>query len=127
MRSKSYCIEINPIPWQRARCRGKQFWDNQVKDKVSYGLIMQQQHGKEPLFKGPLRLDIVFYIRSPKARSKHASLWHTTWPDFDNFLKFICDAMNKVIIVDDKYICSGSFDCKYDPNPRTELTLTELE
>jgi Holliday junction resolvase RusA-like endonuclease len=127
MRSKHYCIPVNPIPWQRAGINGKRFFDRQENDKVSFGLILRDQHGFEPLFSGPLRFDVVFYIKRPKNKQRQPSPWHITTPDFDNYLKFLSDSMNSVIWEDDKYVCAGSWLLIYDENPRTEFTITELK
>lgn len=126
MRKKHYSIPISPIAWQRAGLNGKRFYDNQSHDKISIGLVLRQQHNQEPLFKGPLRLDVVFYVKRPECKKKDTSPWHITTPDYDNFLKFLGDTLNKVIWDDDRYVCAGSWLCIYDDTPRTEFRISEL-
>lgn len=47
-------------------------------------------------------------------------------PDFDNFEKFICDCMNKIVFKDDKQIVSCRSDKRYSDQPRTEILIQEL-
>jgi hypothetical protein len=56
MRSKSYCIPVNPISWQKGFSKGTRLFDNQSRDHIIFHLSLQKQHGEEPLFNGALKL-----------------------------------------------------------------------
>lgn len=128
LRSKSYCINIKPIPWQRPMLNGYRFFDGQHKDKVCFGIHMQQQHGEAQLFNRPIHLDMTFYMETPKSISaRKKGVFHTNRPDLDNLCKFILDAMKDVLISDDKIICKLSAQKIYGKEPRVEFTITEVE
>jgi Holliday junction resolvase RusA-like endonuclease len=127
MRSKTYCINVSPISWQRAGMNKARFFDKQVQDKIAVGLLLRKQHGNDPLFDGPLGIDIIFYIKHSKVKPKPLVKWHFTTPDVDNFLKFIFDAMRSVVMVDDRLFSQVNMTKVYDMNPRTEFTIRELE
>lgn len=126
-RTKSYVIELSPIPWQRAGLCGTKFYDNQVRDKTYCGLMLQKQHGNEPPFSKALYIDINFFIKPSKVKKRDLT-FHAIKPDIDNLLKFILDTLVKAeIIADDKIICQLTTQKKWDINPRTEITIMELE
>lgn len=127
VRSKSYCIKIPPIAWQRARLNGQRFFDGQTKEKVAFGLYLNQQHNDESLFSNPITLDVVFYMAQPKSlKDRKGTMYHSTKPDLDNLIKFLLDSIKDVLIVDDKIICSIYAKKVYDKEPRTEFVITEV-
>lgn len=127
LRTKKYIIPVAPIPWQRAKINGKHFFDGQQKDKVCFGLYLNQQHCGEPLFDKPMDMDITFFMALPKSiKDRTVSSHHFVKPDLDNLLKFILDSFKDVIITDDKLICSLTAKKVYSKEPRTVFTLKEL-
>ena len=130
---KVYTIQVSPIAWQRAGVNTKysepKFYDKQTHDKIAYGLYLQQQHGTTPPFKGPLQVDIEFYLPIPKIKARRGShiIFHDKKPDIDNLLKFLFDSCNKIIFTDDALISKLSVVKLYDKNPRTQLTIKDLE
>jgi Holliday junction resolvase RusA-like endonuclease len=136
LRSKEYVIDGSPITWKRARLsKMKRFYDGQTNEKVVYGLMLNKQHHgnllhhgqKEPLFTKPLHIDLIFYFNKMKRRQVRPQLNHGVFPDIDNTIKFIFDAMVGVLIEDDRLITSLTAIKKYDMNPRTYMKITELE
>lgn len=128
MRSKTYILPINPIAWKRAGANHfkKRFFDQQAQDKVAVGLLLARQHNDEPLFSGPTRM--ITYFGMPlyrTSRFKHGD-WHTHTPDFDNLAKFLCDAMKKICISDDRIICWAEERKVYDKEPHVRIELTDL-
>lgn len=49
-----------------------------------------------------LQVDILIYVQKPE---NPANPWPA--PDWDNYAKAVCDAMNGVVYVDDKQIVDG--------------------
>jgi len=128
VRSKSYCIKVKPIAWQRAARNSNRYFDAQAKDKLAHGLYLINQHGDEPLFEGPIRLQVIFFMAIPKTlQNRQHSVYHSKSPDLDNLIKFLLDAMTDVIIADDRIICSLDAIKVYDVMPRTEFIITEVK
>lgn len=101
------------------------FFDAQTRDKLAYGLFLEQQHNDEPLFSTALHVDIVFYMPIPVS-VRQRSQYHSKTPDLDNLEKFLLDCMTGRIITDDRIICSKTAKKVYDKDPRTEFTITEV-
>lgn len=124
-RTKHYVINMPPVAWQRPRLnRQTRFFDNQAKTKLVVGISLDLQHNKEPLFNGPIDIELYFYFKPPKTKKPTT---HHVKPDVDNLVKFILDTIKDVLISDDKIICSIHAHKLYDQNPRTEFTITEVQ
>ncbi len=127
MRSKSYCIKVKPMAWQRAGRNGSRYFDAQAKDKLAHGLYLINQHDDEPLFDKAIRIDAVFYMAIPKTlQNRSHTKYHTKSPDIDNLKKFLLDSLKDVLITDDRIVSELGAAKYYDKDPRTEFTITEL-
>lgn len=127
-RTKVYCIEMPPIPWQRARLAGKRFYNAQKAEKLTFGFILSDQHNREPLFSKPVSLDVTFYMQQPESwsgKKKDSTYVHSSKPDLDNLCKFLLDSLKGVLIQDDNIICEIKARKIYDKKPRTEFIITE--
>jgi len=129
----TYTIPLKPIAWSRAGTNWaeRKFYDTQIHAKNAMGFYFEQQHGSNRQFhKGPIRCDMYFYFPIPKSigkRPKDSEMWMTTVPDRSNLEKFIEDTLVKVgILKDDRYICAGEIEKRYDKTMRIEVILTEL-
>jgi len=131
LRSKTYVIDCNPIPWQRAgiNSQAARFFDRQKQDKIAFGLYILSQHGNSPLFEGPLLVEATFYMPIPKTGFKKGTLWHCKKADADNFLKFLFDSITNTEAVwnDDCQVSKIITSKIYDKHPRTIFTISELE
>lgn len=130
MRSKSYLIDIRPIPWQRPGHNGNHFYDRQQAEKLAYGLSIARCHGDDPLFEGPLSLDVIFYMQIPKLlRNRQDTHYHWKKPDADNYIKLLLDSITQTSVVweDDAQVACLSVKKIYDKQPRVEFTIAELE
>ena len=128
MRHKVYSIPVPPIAWQKVVRSGSRSYDNQARDKVSFGLYLAQQHNEEPLFTNPIHMHITFYMPIPKqAKEKPKYKHHSTSPYIDSLLKFFLEAIQDIIVVDDRVICSLTVKKMYDKEPRTEIVITEVD
>ncbi len=129
MKTKTYTIMGQPIPWKRPGHAGTHFYDQQHHERLAWSLFLLQQHGNAPMFDGPLFLEIIFYMRIPinvKKRSKCA--WHMKIPDSSNLLKFVEDSITDTgtIWKDDCVVSKTLISKIYDKEPRTEITISEL-
>ena len=128
---KSYLIGVKPIALARARVNTKgkvpYFYNSQQHDIVSYGLLLQQQHGTDPLFSGPIDVSITFFMSKPTDfKKKNSPIYHCSRPDIDNLCKFLFDACNETVFTDDAIISKLSVEKIYDSTPRTQLTIKDL-
>jgi Holliday junction resolvase RusA-like endonuclease len=128
LRSHSYIIDLEPIPWKRAgKCRDR-FYDQQAPEKFTVGLHFRKQHGDNPPFNKPIKVEICFCMPTSRQVAKKGYFFHSFTPDIDNLQKFILDAMVDAAIITDDRLVSILNTCKvYDQHPRTEVTISEIE
>jgi len=125
-----YILEGDPIPL--ARCRfakhTRTVFDPQKTLKLVSQLTLKHQHGENPYYQGPLRLEALFYFHIPKThRTTHPGDHHIYRPDADNLLKLIMDLGTGILWKEDCII--AEFECKklYGRIPRTEFLVIELD
>lgn len=129
MRSKQYIIPLKPIPWRRAGISQTKFYDQQVNEKIAYGLYLLKCHGSDPIFSVPVELDVTFYMTTAQQKSKQLKTYHHATPDLSNLIKFLEDAIVDVgsIITDDRIISRIVAQKIYSDKPRTEFIIRDLE
>lgn len=68
-----YKVPGSPIPLLRARHSFKThtIYNSQQTQQLVARINLQEQHGNRPLFKGPVHIDIVFYMPIPKYNTKN--------------------------------------------------------
>jgi Holliday junction resolvase RusA-like endonuclease len=127
-----YILKGDPAPLARPRFSGRHVWDSQQQQKIVAGLDIRYQHGLLPKFKGPVHLDMLFFMQIPKAKSRRKQdmlegKFHYYRPDLDNLIKYIADVSTGVLFDDDCIISLITCKKLYDKNPRTEFSVMELE
>lgn len=123
----SYAVNINPLGWRRAGLsRGKTFYDTQKLDKEAYKCCLQQQHGDNPLFSGPVSITGVFFMDIAHHKKLKEGDWFPFFPDNDNLQKHLFDCFKGIIMVDDRLIAHVDFKKIASKKPRTEFTITSL-
>lgn len=129
MKEKKYLIPLKPIPWKRAGISQTKFYDQQVNEKIAFGLYLLKCHGSDPLFTGPVELDVTFHMSTAQQKMKQLQKYHHATPDLDNLVKLLLDAIvdTKAILSDDRIISVIHAKKLYDDKPRTEFTIRELE
>lgn len=95
-----------------------------------HGISLVSQHDSEEKFKGPLHLEVTFFMPIPhtSSRKKVTNLlgaYHHKKPDLDNLIKYICDISNGILFDDDATISSVFAKKLYADTSRTEFTLME--
>ncbi len=133
MRSISYVIEGDPTPLARARVNyhTKRMYDSQQQIKLIIGITLQQQHNDKPLLEGPISFEVTFFMPLPLSMSRYKKelnkgKCHKCKPDLDNLIKLILDCANTICYEDDAAISVIHAKKVYDPQPRTEFTLSEI-
>lgn len=107
-------IDGLPHPLRRARLSGKFFYDPDKSLKKEYleKFLLEYIKNKDklelPLTK-MVSLDLFFSFKIPKSYSKkkhydYLNKPHTNHKDLDNLIKFVCDALNKKVWIDDAII-----------------------
>jgi len=130
MKEKVYILEGSPIPLARARYTGRRVWDSQKHLKLVTGIALANQHGDHPLYAGPIHMEIDFFMpmpQDPRKRKKMDGNYHCYKPDIDNLIKFIADIANGILYNDDCIISSIISKKIYDEEPRTEITIREID
>lgn len=87
-----------------------------------------------PLFEGPLYVKVYAYLPIPKSWPKYkqemarsGQLLPASKPDFDNFAKTACDALNGVAYVDDAQITDNFTKKRYSDTPGLQIVIQPLE
>jgi len=88
--------------------------------------------GRKPL-EGPLKLNMWAYIAVPnswsdakKAKALAGEIRPVGKPDFDNIIKALADAMNKIVWLDDAQVVEIYAFKFYNGEPRVVLEVTPL-
>ena len=126
-----YTIPGDPVALARARFGNRRVWDSQKNIKVNTGIILQSQHGKQPLYTGPLHLDVIFYMpiassHSAKKKEQLSDAYHFSKPDLDNLIKFILDTAHGIIFANDCIVSSLCAKKVYSLESKTEFYIREL-
>ena len=109
-RSMKYVILGDPIPLYRARFSSisNRMFDSQKEIKLVTGITLVNQHDNQPVFDGPIYLDIQFFFLTPLRKPKLNKQWHVYRPDLSNLIKFYEDIATTIIIKDDCIIAKIS-------------------
>lgn len=120
-----YHIPGDPIPLARPRLSKNGIWDSQKHIKTDIGFYMNFLHKNKPLLKGPLHVNLEFFLKMPK--KKKDSLWHMSRPDLDNMIKFYLDVAIGILYEDDRQISKITAQKIYDENTCTVITIHTLD
>ena len=127
-RTETYTIEGDPIALARARFGEHRVYDSQKQLKLIAGINLANQHEGKPVFLGPVRLDVIFYLQLPKRFASHLpGSYHIYRPDLSNLIKFTEDVATSIIYHDDCIIAEIFSRKLYDKHPRTEFTISTLK
>lgn len=97
--------------------------------------LIEEAFGVEKLAEGSLKIDAIFYIRSPKYISSKKKLrkkleaekiFCSKKPDIDNYLKSLLDSMTGIVFKDDGQIVECRARKLYSLSPRIEFTIKEI-
>ncbi len=131
---KFYVVYGDPIALARSRYARGRFYDAQKHIKLTWGIDISRQHDNEPMFSGPIGMDVIFYMpiakSTPKTRAESIKdQWHIFKPDSSNLLKFVEDAATEICFKDDCIIVKQTIEKVYDDGkgPRTEFTFYEIK
>jgi Holliday junction resolvase RusA-like endonuclease len=127
-RVKRYVINGEPFACARPRFGDGRIYDSQRETKLLVGITLESQHNEEPLFQGPLNLNISFYLPIFSAKKiKLNQQPHTQLPIITNLVKYIEEIARGIIFDQECTIAALVARKYYSTNPRTEIIVSELE
>jgi Holliday junction resolvase RusA-like endonuclease len=110
-------------------------YDPSQDDKASFLAVAHQYKPDQP-YDEPLYVKFTFSFKRPKSHfrtGKNAHLlkdraprYHTSTPDADNLIKFVCDSLNGVFWRDDSIICNVQAEKLYDTVPSIEVRICKI-
>jgi len=110
-------------------------YNDQMTEESRFLFEFQKRWLNKPL-KGPVCVELVFYMKRPKShygtgkngniKKKSAPVYHTKKPDIDNLKKFVFDALNQSAWEDDSQIYKVFARKAYSKEPRTEIIIQEM-
>lgn len=121
-----YVIPGKPIPLQRPRYSIAHVYDSQKREKANARIYIANQHNDKPLYTGALQLNVEFYFSTPAKTKSLNGHYHTSRPDTDNCVKWICDIAQDILYKEDSIIAQIIATKLYDTIPRTEFTIRPL-
>ena len=127
----TYVLAGTPIPLARPRFANGRCFDSQFAEKNDNRMDIYRQHGKQPSYQGPLRIEFRFFFPFKESltqaqRDELAFTSHVFVPDLSNLIKFYEDICTGILYKDDRSIAEIVAFKRYDHIPRTEFTITEL-
>lgn len=129
-----YVIPGNPVSLKRPRFSSatKRVYNSQRSEMLVLSIGLQSQHDDDPLFEGPLHMDVTFYMpisasMTKKNQEKLKDTFNTSRPDLDNLIKMVADVANGILYKDDALIASISAKKVYDSNPRIEFSIQPIK
>ncbi len=95
--------------------------------------IMARPHVPRVPITGPVRLSVAFLLPRPQKHLRKgvlrsdAPMWHTSKPDYDNFVKALLDALTEVRMwVDDSQVCDSRVRKIYDETPGAFVSIEPI-
>lgn len=124
--------DFPPTAQKRPRVTRFVTYDPSKKDKVEFLKTIFDQLPQMPLSTA-LGLTIAFNFERPKSHFNRKGVLlpsspklHTKKPDIDNLIKFVLDALNGHLYVDDSQVVSISATKRYAPESCIEIKVVEI-
>ena len=119
-----FIFPIDPVAWERTRTRSNQHFTapktRRFQAEVKW--YARLQYKGAPLT-GAISIHIEITLQRPKTvKRKHPSIR----PDWDNFGKSICDALNEIVYVDDGQIVDGRVTKRYGEKGGIRVAVEEV-
>lgn len=125
-------IHSKPKPQKQTQFGNRRFYDPSKQSKREIQWQIRPHAPKEPL-KGPLSVQITFYMPIPKETTKalRAQMLNGLAlpykrPDIDNMAYLVTNAMNDIIYKDDSQIVDLILHKRYAETPKIVVQVLEL-
>ena len=124
-------IEGDPIAKMRARLRlgfkEKRLFDDQALQRQKMRFYAQRQLGEQLTIAGPCKMDIVFYMPIKRGYQVPENTIHYYRPELGLLLDWATDLVDKIAFTDICHIYSTYAQKLYSRNPRTVISLIEVD
>lgn len=129
MTGKRIEIKGDPIPLQRPRGTRNGFYDPQHIAKKNFAWAVKLQYSDQPLDR-PLKVSFYFHFKIPESWSKKKKTLmlhkaHSQRPDNSNLVKFVEDALNEVVWLDDAIISKIVAEKKWEEEAKTIIEIED--
>lgn len=126
-----FTCDFAMFAWKRARTNGKHFFndDRLTAFKNAVGFKARAAMNNQPPMTTPCRLEIRASFRIPASwpkwkREAARGRPYTCVSDFDNHIKAVSDALNKIVYIDDRLVAHGAIERFYAIHDRDSFTVT---
>lgn len=123
MKPLEFHFKVSPLSWKRTnQWRGRKLTDKKMREYQKHlKLIARMQYKGEPLDRA-LSISAVFGFQRPKKPK-----WgYPMMGDVDNYLKNICDSLEGVVWVNDRFIVDKHGRKEYWDEPGIRLSVRVL-
>jgi Holliday junction resolvase RusA-like endonuclease len=107
----------------------RRVWDSKKEEKAKATIILQNQHGDRPMFKGAIHLDVIFFFgmksMSKKTQQKKFHTPHQFRPDLYNMIRYLEDMAHGILWEDDCIIASINAQKRYHFKPHTTFRVSQ--
>lgn len=120
-----YIVEGEPISVNKLKRRAYSTWDEHSQIIFLQKQQLINQHNEKPMLKGPLKIKVSFYFKTPSKYphlNKKPHLKNPTLEQLNEFLKQIC---YEIIYHPNTIITEFASKKVYDHNPRTEINISQ--
>lgn len=129
-RSYTYILKGEPEALVLRRSDDIAGWNTHKERKLIADISLVSQHDDRPMFAGPIALDVLFYFPIPhpiraKIKAKQGDM-HSAKPCVFLLLNFLIHSCEGIFFADTRNVVHTSGLKRYDKEPRTVLTITEL-
>ena len=125
-------VHLTPRPQKQTQFSRHGPYDPSYQQKKEIQWQIKPYAPKEPL-KGPLIVDIMFYLPIPKSTSKtlktqmlNGIVYPMKRPDLDNLAYIVTNAMKEIVYEDDAQIVDLNLKKRYGEQPKTVIKVIEL-
>ena len=125
MSTINYTVEGEPISVVTVlETDSPQIWNTYKQLKFNYRQCIKNQHNYRQYMDGPIKLDIIFYMKFTRNNPKKGL--HESLPPIVHLFNFVDQALKGIAYRKDCTISKVSMTKIYDKKPRTEITLSRL-
>lgn len=130
----SFTCDFPMFAWKRARTNAGRFFNDSrlTAYKVAVGYEARSAMKNQPPMTTPCRMEIYGLFKVPDSWPKwkqQAAMGkpYTCVSDFDNHIKAVSDALNKIVYIDDRLVSHGSIERFYSDRDQFRVTIMPLE
>ena len=120
----TYLIPGEPFALSKNKSSRSSLWEQCKRRKMHCTIDLEGQHNDAPLLKGPISIELIFHLK-PKRAQKNAK-YHILKPDLTALIYFIGEIAQGTIYSNECTIVNLSAKKIYDGNPRTEISIEEI-